>query len=215
MVESRHAFVVPAQVSRRKIWRAVMSPLVPKLEEVDKNATNRPSGLIAGCRLGPSPGTSVSVTDTPIVEGVQSSRVPAQVSRKKTCDAAAITPGIMFDALEMNATYRPSALRVGIVLAPFACWPPRPTDARDVDGEHGSATPAQVSWTKMSSLRFVSSAIIGGGNKGDETPGAADLAKIAARIGLDASVVHRDKRRGWPAFGGNTHASVAQKNVRT
>jgi hypothetical protein len=124
-----------------------------------KNATNRPSGLIAGCRFCPSPGTPASAPDTPIVEGVQGSRVPEQVSRRKTCDAATVTPGIMFDALETNTTYRPSALRVGIVLGPSACRPLGPSDAREVDGEHGSATPAQVSQTKMSSLRFVSSAI--------------------------------------------------------
>src|SRR5882672_8901623 len=147
VVNGRHAFVVPVQVSRRKIRRARMSLVAPRLEDVDRNATNRPSGLIAGCRLGPSPGTPVSVTDTPMVEGVQSSRVPPQVSRRKTSDPS-VTSGPMFDALETNATYRPSALRAAIVVVPSACRPVVPTDARLVDGEHGSTAPAQVSRTK-------------------------------------------------------------------
>src|SRR5882724_2554587 len=159
MVDGRHAFVVPMHVSRRKIWRARISPLAPRLEDVDRNATNRPSELIAGCRLGPSPGSPVSVTDTPMVEGVQSSRIPPQVSRRKTSDPSVFTPGAMFDALETNARYRPSALTAAIVLAPSTCMPSALTDTRDVDGEHGSAAPAQVSRTKTSSLRFVSSTI--------------------------------------------------------
>src|SRR5438445_9706587 len=93
MVEGRHACIAPAQVSRRKIWCSRMSALAPKLEDVDKNATNRPSGLIAGCRFCPSPGTPASAPDTPIVEGVQGSRVPEQVSRRKTCDAATVYAG--------------------------------------------------------------------------------------------------------------------------
>src|SRR5258708_12661446 len=99
----------------------------------------------------------MSVPDTRMVEDVHGSRVPAHVSLRNTFGSPAFTPSVKLDASETNATYLPSALRVGIVLDPSASSPLGPTDTRAVETTHAIPPPTQVSRPKTSSLRFLPS----------------------------------------------------------
>ena len=75
--------------------------------------------------------------------------VPVRVSRTKMSSIAFVSPETRFEALDWNATYRPSDETAGDTLLPFDSAPAAPTLTRVV-------TPAWRSRTKTSATPFVS-----------------------------------------------------------
>src|SRR3989304_825694 len=124
----------------------------------DWNPTKRPSGLMWGKMLVPSPSAPSVATDTRTVEGVQPG-VPWQVSRTKMSVSELKSPATRLPAKEWKVTKRPSALMA---------WPLKPTplpkspsvpslatDTRAVAGVQ-PPTPKQGSRTNTSKAPFVS-----------------------------------------------------------
>src|SRR5207249_4297465 len=77
----------------------------------DQNATNRPSPPIAGPPLAP-------FASAPALSTLMRSVVPVTRSRTKTSEASLPSSGTRLVALDVNATYRPSALMDGNPLLP-------------------------------------------------------------------------------------------------
>ena len=85
------------------------------------------------------------------LEALEDRVTPATMSRTKTSVVALVSPLTRFDAVEENATLRPSADTEGKKFSPFAGRPPVPVDTRRV-------TPACRSRMKTSRTPFVSPA---------------------------------------------------------
>ena len=114
-----------------------------KLEAHELKATNRPSELIDGYQLPPLPSVPSDATLT-------RSTVSVSRSYTKTSNAPFVSPGTRFDAEELNATNRPSAL-IDSSLS-LSSFPSDPSDATLTR----STVSVPRSYTKTSDTPFVS-----------------------------------------------------------
>src|ERR1700690_2168111 len=113
----------PTQVSRRYTCLPAGAPST-RFVAAELNATYRPSTLIAAEWLSAFPAEPSAVDDTICVFGVHPFAAPTQVSRTIIC--------AMSSCEDVNATYRPSWLTVGVssataLAADVAAAAPAPT----------------------------------------------------------------------------------------
>jgi len=154
-------------------------PLSLQVGRRRQEPTNRPSELIAGCRLAVHP--AVPCRDgTPMVEGVQSSRIPPQCLEKDFRSFGLHAGQCLTHWKERP--YRPSALRAPSCLPRPTCMPSALTDTRDVDGEQAPRRQHRYRGQKRLTEIRSSTIRLSAAEASDEPPRAADLGKIAGEL---------------------------------
>src|SRR3989338_7594178 len=182
----------------------------------DWKTTKRPSVLMWGKMLVPSPSAPSVATDTRTVEGVQPG-VPWQESRTKMSVSELKSPATRLPAKEWKATKRPSALMDGSLPARLASVPSVATDTRVVEGVQGPLAPKQVSRTKTSATPLMSllTRLLAAEAKTTRRPSALSPTRLLTPLpslpssASDTRVVEGEHPVGTPAQVSRTKASKA------
>lgn len=111
--------------------------------------TKRPSGPMAGEKLGPLASAPSGPIERRIVAGMQTDAASIQVSRKKMSLHPLLSPFTRLFASEAKTTNRPSLVTEGELLGPFGSAPFHPTEVGITCGAQAAAAPRQLSRRKI------------------------------------------------------------------